>query len=118
MPGAEIRAAHDPIEQSGSPLPQKALDIRLYIYNLMNGGWLSVRLQRVRTSLDEYREPFKGAVKTLPVVSGRGYCLQTAHLEHSGHFSREPASPSSYGVGKDCNPPTSTILYASIYIDA
>ena len=37
----------------------------------------------------------KGTVRTSSVVSGRGYCLQTAHLESRcyGHFVRKPANP-------------------------
>jgi len=58
----------------------------------------SVRLHHVHTSLDEYPEPLKGTVRTPTVASGRGYCLQTAHLEsrHFHCFSRKPADLPNY----------------------
>ena len=61
-------------------------------------GWLSIRLHRVHTSLDEYPDPFKGTVKTLTVESGRGHRLQTAHLEsrHYRCFARKPANLPNY----------------------
>ena len=67
--------------------------------------WLSIRTQRVHASLDECREPFKGTVRTPSIASGRGYCLQTAHLESRrlDHFARKPANPPSYVVRKGCN---------------
>ena len=63
-------------------------------------GRLSVGLQRVCTSLDEY-----GSVRTPPVGSGHGYCVQTVRLgsRRYGHFARKQTKPPSYEVGKDCN---------------
>ena len=43
--------------------------------------WVTVHM---RTSPDEYREPFKGTVRIPSVASGRGYCLQTARIWSRG----------------------------------
>ena len=39
-------------------------------------------------------------------LSGRGYGLQTEHLESRchGHFVRNPRNLQNYGFGRDCNP--------------
>ena len=54
------------------------------------------------------------------VVSGRGYCLQTPHLElrRYGHFVRKSADPPGCRVEKGCNRSTSTVLYACVHLDA
>ena len=59
------------------------------------GDYPYVRLLRVHTNPDEYRNPFKGIVRTPSIASGRGYCLQTAYPEsrRQGHFTRKPANP-------------------------
>ena len=75
--------------------------------------WVTVhKATRVHTSLDRYREPFKGTVRTPSVGSGRGYCPQTAHLESRryGHFVRKPANPSSYRVENGGNLTSPTVI--------
>lgn len=58
----------------------------------------SVRFRRVQISLDEYREPFKGSVRTPSATSGRGYCIQTAHLGPwpCGRVARKPVNLPKY----------------------
>jgi len=59
-----------------------------------------------RVQMNTQGMPFEGTVRTPPVVSGNGYCPQTAGLEsqYRGRFVRKLATFQGTGVGKECNP--------------
>ena len=69
------------------PLYTSMIPVRLLEWShprLLSGNsqqWVTVHM---RTSPDEYREPFKGTVRIPSVASGRGYCLQTARIWSRG----------------------------------
>ena len=67
---------------------------------------LSVRLHRVHISLDEYPEPFQGAVKTPTVAQDRGV-VSKPHTWNRNPITvsleSQPASRTS-GDGKGCDP--------------
>jgi len=68
--------------------------------------WVTVH--HVHLYLDEYPWPLKGTVRTPTVASGRGYCLQTAHLgpRCPGCFARNSTNLPNYGGRKGGNPTT------------
>ena len=78
----------------------------MIITDCYQSGWLSVRLHHVHLHLNEYREPFKGTVRTPTVASGHEYCLQTAHLESSASAVSLETRPTfqTMGCGKDGSP--------------
>ena len=61
--------------------------------------------KRIQTNI-ERRTLMRELSEPRPVASGRGYCLQTAHLESQrwGHFVRNSAHRPNYGVLEGLQP--------------